>query len=245
MKKKLTILILILFITLPGFGQIYGDTIFYKSNEIRVYTYLLQNDTIIKAYFDKNIPRVMERRKTNLGRMKFDLTFDSITKFVRQTYVSASVTATDIQNVQLTAYREDINPNFKSAITTDCYWIGAINYYTEMTEKDSNDYLNHYELAVAFESYNSTYSLMHDKTLKQLNTCIRLRPDFEDAYLFKARVHEKNGKMKGLMMSEPHHIIVDRNEINLAIQCLDNLLQINPNNAEAKKYREELKTKYK
>jgi tetratricopeptide (TPR) repeat protein len=245
MRRVFAILPLILLSNLTGFCQIKGDTIYYKQIEIRIYTYLLGKDTIVKSYFDKNAPRTIKKIKTNIGRVKHDLTFDSIMHLVRINYPSSSVTTTDLQTGKLTGFKTRTNPEFKSAITMDCYLIGAINYYSNEIAKDSNNYLSYYELANAYLRLNKTYSLsLFDKGISYINTSMRLNPAFEKAFVIKARLHEKNGIARGRMMSEPYVDIVDLNEIKQAIYCLDNLLRVNPDYEEGKQYRMELMDKY-
>lgn len=79
--------------------------------------------------------------------------------------------------------------------------------------------------------------------MKQLFS-LKLHSAFEEAYVLKARTHEKNGKWKGIMMSEPHVDIVETDEIKEAIKCLDDLLLLNPANREAQEYLAELKDRY-
>jgi tetratricopeptide (TPR) repeat protein len=179
-----------------------------------------------------------------MGRMKRDLTFDSIADFVRTKYPSSSITTTDLSVDKPVKFYNTKTTDLNLAIAKDSYYIGAINYYWAEIEKDSSNYLSYYELAKAYDRYNLTYSLSHDKVIGHLNTCIRLNPKFEEAYLLKARIHEKNGKMKGIMMSEPHVDIIDVDEIIQSINCLNECLLINPDNVEARQYLVELNDRY-
>jgi len=179
-----------------------------------------------------------------MGRIKRDLTFDSIADFVRTKYSSPSITATDLSIDKPVKYNIGETPDLNLPIAKDSYYIDAVNYYWGEIQTDSNSFLSYYELAKAYDSYDLTYSLSHDKVIGLLNKCIRLNPDFEDAYLLKAMTHEKNGIMKGIMMSEPHVDIVDVDEIKQSINCLNELLKINPDNTKARKYLDELNDRY-
>ena len=46
------------------------------------------------------------------------------------------------------------------------------------------------------------------------------------------------------MMSEPHVDLVDVDEIKQSINCLNELLKINPDNTEARQYLDELNDRY-
>jgi len=248
MLKAITIFSFLLVSKLTIYGQINGDTLYYKQNEIRVYTYVLEGDTVVKAYCSKDLPRVIRKVKTNVGRVKRDLTFDSISQFVNQHYPSASTTATNLQTGKLIKFERGVTPDFESAISLDSYWIGAINYFSAEIEKDSVNYLSYYELANACDKFYFTgplsSSLHCEKAISYLDKCIQLKPDFEKAYLLKARVHERNARGKGFIMADPHAHIEDVEEIKRALYCLDKLLVINPANEEGKQYRQELIDKY-
>lgn len=243
MKKALNFLILVFITSQTCFGQIDIDTIYHKKTEIRIYTYLLGNDTVAKAYFDMSLPRVTGKVSSNLGETTRDLTFDSIADFVRNIYPQSSITATDLKAGELTTFNPDIKPNSTSLISIDCYWIGGINHYSKEIVSDSSNFLNYFNLANALNQYY-LWAGPYEKIITLLNSCIELNKEFEEAYILKAKMHEDNGVWKGIIMSEPHIDIVDRTEIELAISCLDELLKINPKNRQAKDLKIEIINKH-
>ena len=244
MKRTIGILSIILAYNLTSYGQIKVDTLYHNQIEVRIYTYLLNQDTIVKVYFDHHTPRVTKKVKTNMGKIKRDLTFDGIADFVRTKYPSPSITTTDLSIDAPVKFSTTETPDLDLAIAKDSYYIDAINYYGNEIKKDNNSYLSYYNLAKMYADYNMAVTVSHDKVIKLLARCILLNPNFEDAYLLKARVHEKNGIIRGIMMSDPHVDIVDVGEIIEAINSLNRILKLNPDNTEAKEYLEELKNRY-
>lgn len=244
MIRKITILTFILISNLTSYGQIKVDTLYFNQIEIRVFTFKLHQDTVVKAYIDQNTPRVTKKIKTNVGRIKRDLTLDSIVDFVSTKYQDPSITLTDLSIDKPSKFIDGETPNLNLAIAKDSYYIDAINYYWDEIEKDSNNYLFYYELAKSYDAYNHKFSLLHDNVIGLLQKCIGLNPNFEKAYILQAKTHERIGIMKGHMMSEPHAQIVDLDEIKQSINCLNKLLNINPDNIEANQYLAELKEQY-
>ena len=244
MKKIIALFTIILTCTLASYGQVSVDTLYYNQIEVRIYTYLLNQDTIVKAYFDHKIPRVTKKVKSNIGKITQDLTYDSIAYFLRTEYPSVSITTTDLKIDAPVKFSITETPDLDLAIAKDSYYIDAINYYLNEIKKDNNSYLSYYNLAKMYAEYNTTVTFSHDKVIKLLARCVLLNPNFEEAYLLKARVHEKNGIIKGALMSDPHVDIVDISEIIEAINSLNRVLKINPDNFEAKEYLEELKNRY-
>ena len=244
MKNTIILSTFILFCNLTTYSQISVDTLYYKKVEIRVYTYLLHQDTAVHAYFDQNTPRKRKKIKTNIGRLKFDMTLEGIIDFLETKYRSPLVAPTDMNIDKPLSFSLGDTPHPALLIAKDSYCIGAISYYQKELEKNSRNYLPYYELAKAYDAYKPYDPSIHDKVIAYLETCINLNPAFEEAYVLKARTHEKNGKWKGIMMSEPHVDIVDIDEIKEAIKCLDDILLLNPANREAQEYLAELKDRY-
>lgn len=100
MNKIPFIIFASLLVNFTCWGQIDSDTLFCQHAEIRVFTDLLEGDTIVKAYFDKKTPRHLKRVSTNFGKKKTDATFTKIAECVRLKFPKASVTATNIETGQ-------------------------------------------------------------------------------------------------------------------------------------------------
>lgn len=244
MNRIFAVLSLILIGNLSVYCQIGVDTLYYEQNEIRVYTYLVGKDTLVKAYYDKDARHVFKRVRTNLGRRKEDITLDSIARHIFKYHRFASVSSADFQNEELLEFEKGLTPDFKSTIARDSYLVGAVNYFFKEVERDSTNYLSYYELGKAYNQLHSLRVSSYDKAISYFDTCIQLKPDFEDAYLSKAKVHEKKGIWKGIIRSDPHVNTVDVFEVKRALDCLDRLLNINPDHVEGKRYLIELKDRY-
>ena len=244
MKKTISLSIFLIVCSLTSFSQIKLDTLYFNKIEIRIFTYRLNHDTVVHAYFDQSTPRVWKKIDSNIGRIKYDLTLKRITNFVQKNYPSPLIAPTNFHLDKPLSFYPGDTPELTLAIAKDSYCIGAINFYQRELEKNAHNYLFYYELAKAYDTYRPYDPIIHEQVLAYLATCLKQQPAFEEAYLLKARTHEKNGKMKGMMMSEPHVDMVDMDEIRQAIKCLEKLLLINPARLEAKQYLTELKDRY-
>lgn len=244
--KQLFITILLSLFSFIASGQIASDTLFFNNIEIRVYTYSIESDTTIIAYFDHHVLKRSKKELRTFDQVIFDKTRLSIVNHVESIYPNASVKSTVFKNAELTPFSKEVKPDSKSLITKDCYWIGAINHYSKRIKKDSADYLNYFDLANAIIAYNYGSPHEHrDRIMALLNSSIGLNREFVKAYLLKSRIHEEMGIWKGAMMSDPHVDVVDLEEIQLAINCLNELLVLKPESKEAKDYRNELTKKYR
>lgn len=243
--KKLFITILLSLSSFITSGQFASDTLFINNIEIRVYTYKIESDTTTLAYFDRQALKYTKKGLSNLAEMVYDTTRISIVNHIESLYPNALISSAAFENVELTPFNKEVKPDSKSIISLDCYWIGAINHYSKRIRSDSTDYLNYFDLANAFIDYKHGSSHEYrDRIMDLLNSSIELNREFEKAYLLKSRIHETTGIWKGAMGSDPHVDVVDLQEIEFAVNCLNDLLILKPECKKAEDYRNELINKY-
>lgn len=239
MKTFITTLILICFSNSESSAQIESDTLYFNDIEVRIYAYEIEQDTVKIAYYGSNTQRVFNEVNTNSSKPKKVLDYDSIMYSIKIKRRFNYSYPTDLKSsVLITKYKKDLLIDTSSAITTDSYWISAINHFSKQIENDSTNYLNYYNYVDARLKYGH-YN--YDNIISKLEKCIELNNEFEKAYILKSRVHESWGRSKGLMVANyDNHNIVDMSEIEKAINCLEDLLRIKPLNLEAREYRDKL-----
>lgn len=242
--RMICIVLFILVNSLILKSQVTSDTLFFNKVEIRVYSYMINGITIDKAYYDQSIPQITKLVNTNIGIVNKNITFDSIAVFVRSKSPVASITATDLNVGEFPPFNKDKLPNSHSAIINDHYNFSAVNYYEEKIEEEPLNYLYYYKLAQAYELLQLHYFLSSESVLIHLDKCIAINPNFGDAYLLKAKIYERSAEFNGALISDPHVGIVAIDEIQMAIDCLNDLLKINPNHKKANDFLTELKKKY-
>ncbi len=224
-------------------AQIDGDTLYFNDIEVRIYTFVIEQDTVKKAYYGSNTQRVFNEVNTYSDKPKKVLDYDSIMYSIKIKRRFNYSCPTDLKSgVLITKYNKDLVIDTSSKITTDSYWISVINHFSKQIEDDSTNYLNYYNYVDARLKYGH-YS--YDNIKSKLENCIELNNKFEKAYLLKSKLYVYRARANGLMVaSYDNHNIVDRSEIKKAIECLEDLLRINPLNIEAINYRDELISKY-
>lgn len=219
------------------FGQIENKTLNFKDILIEYYKYRLENDTITITYFDRSVRTTMQSIQTNIGTMKTDATFDSIADFVRKEFPNErpSVCKTDTKIV-LTNFNTNATPPTETfGKAHNHFWIGAINYYSEMLKSGKLTDSNYYNLANSLIQYHgSTHPWgINDRVISYLDSCISLNMFFKEAYILKAKIQVQNAIWKGKFSADPHVDVIDPTELNKATSTLKVLLKIDKNNIES------------
>lgn len=227
----------IFFFPVMLFGQIENTTLTFKDILIEYYKYKLENDTITIIYFDRSVRTTIQSIQTNTGIIKTDATFDSIAEFVKKEFPNErpSVFRTDTKIV-LTNFNNNVAPPTETfGKAHNHFWIGAINYYSEMLKSGKPSDSNYYNIANSLIQYHGSTNPwgINERVISYLDSCISLNKFFKEAYLLKAKIHVQNAIWKGKLSADPQIDVIDPTELNKATSTLKALLQIDKNNKES------------
>ena len=238
MKMRLnTFITFLLLVPTILFGQIRVTTLKFKDVSIECYKYKIENDTLLIAYFDKSVRTNNKTIETNLGKMKTDATFDSIADFVRKEFPNErpSICKTDTK-VVLTDFSIHATPPAESfGKAYNHYWIGAINYYSDLIKSKELTDTNYYNLANSLIHYHGSTNPWgtNARAVSYLDSCISLNKSFNMAYILKAKIQVQNAVWIGKLSADPNVDVIDPTELNKATVTIKVLLKMYMNNKEA------------
>lgn len=228
--KSINSVLFLLFIPTLLSGQLNKTTLTFKDVTIECYKYKIEKDTLLIAYFDKSVRAIIKTYKSNLGKSKKDVTFDSIDNFVRKRFVGEKVT---VRRTDTKAVLTDFKPGIESPSAIfgkafDHFWIGAINYYSSLIENRQQTDTSYYQLANALiQYYGTSMPWINSRAISYLDSCISFNKNYYAAYVLKAKTHVQNAIWKGKLSADPNVDVIDPTELNKATATINFVLQKN------------------